>query len=102
MTILGDRAQTMDDREQDVLTFLPGIFGKQVKKIVMNKSYRNTMEIAAYAGAITGIQDLELFERHGKEVTEAVLKGKRMRWMHWNRNCALRKMRLRLRCTYIY
>ena len=53
MTILGDRAQTMDDREQDVLTFLPGIFGKQVKKIVMNKSYRNTMEIAAYAGAIT-------------------------------------------------
>ena len=72
MTILGDRAQTMDDREQDVLTFLPGIFGKQVKKIVMNKSYRNTMEIAAYAGAITGIQDLELFERHGKEVTEAV------------------------------
>ena len=64
MTILGDRAQTMDDREQDVLTFLPGIFGRQVKKIVMNKSYRNTMEIAAYAGAITGIQDLELFERH--------------------------------------
>mgnify|MGYP000638790089 CR=1 FL=1 len=32
MTILGDRAQTMDDREQDVLTFLPGIFGKQVKE----------------------------------------------------------------------
>ena len=62
----------------------------------MNKSYRNTMEIAAYAGAITGIQDLELFERHGKKMTEAVLKGKRMRWMHWNRNCALRKMRLRL------
>ena len=76
MTILGDRAQTMDDREQDVLTFLPGIFGKQVKKIVMNKSYRNTMEIAAYAGAITGIQDLELFERHGKEVTEAVFERK--------------------------
>ena len=27
MTILGDRAQTMDDKQQDVLTFLPKIFG---------------------------------------------------------------------------
>lgn len=71
MTILGDKAQTMDDREQDVLTFLPNIFGKHVKKIIMDKSYRNTMEIANYAGQLTGVQDLKLFERHGKEVTEA-------------------------------
>ena len=28
MTILGDRAQTMADQQQDVLQFLPGIFGK--------------------------------------------------------------------------
>ena len=70
MTILGDKAQTMDEREQDVLTFLPNIFGKHVKKIIMDKSYRNTMEIANYAGQLTGVQDLKLFERHGKEVTE--------------------------------
>ncbi len=74
MTILGDKAQTMDDREQDVLTFLPNIFGKHVKKIVMNKSYRNTMEISMYAGEITGVQDLELFERHGKEVEKSRFK----------------------------
>lgn len=70
MTILGDRAQTMEERQQDVLEFLPDIFGKHIRKIVMNKSYRNTMEIAGYANAMAGIPDIELFERHGKEVEE--------------------------------
>ena len=36
----------------------------------MNKSYRNTWEIATYAGKISGITDVELLERHGKEVEE--------------------------------
>ena len=36
----------------------------------MNKSYRNTVEIATYAAALTGIRDMELFDRHGKEVEE--------------------------------
>ena len=36
----------------------------------MNKSYRNTWEIASYAGKISGITDIELLERHGKEVEE--------------------------------
>ena len=70
MTILGDREQTMDGEEQDVLTFLPKIFGKDIRKIVMNKSYRNTMEIASYANALAGIDSVELFERHGKPVEE--------------------------------
>lgn len=70
MTILGDRAQTMDGRMQDVTEFLPRIFGKKLHKIVMNKSYRNTLEIAEYAGRINGEQELELFERHGKDVEE--------------------------------
>lgn len=70
MTILGDKAQTIDVERQDVLGFLPEIFGKNIRKIVMNKSYRNTIEIARYAGTITGITDLELFERHGKNVIE--------------------------------
>lgn len=71
MTILGDKAQTMDERVQDVLEFLPGILGKDIRRIVMNKSYRNTVEIAGYANALAGITDMELFERHGAPVDEA-------------------------------
>lgn len=70
MTILGDRAQTMDDRVQDVMQFLPRIFGKNIRRIHMNKSYRSTVEIASYACALAGIKGLELFERHGKPVEE--------------------------------
>ena len=65
MTILGDREQTMDGDQQDVLTFLPKIFGKDIRRIVMNKSYRNTVEIASYANKLAGITEVELFERHG-------------------------------------
>ena len=70
MTILGDRAQTLDKEQQDVLKFLPKIFGRGIRTVVMNKSYRNTWEIASYAGKISGITDIELLERHGKEVEE--------------------------------
>lgn len=69
-TILGDRAQTMDRECQDVTKFLPKIFGRKIRKIVMNKSYRNTLEIAEYAERIRGGEGLELFQRHGKEVEE--------------------------------
>lgn len=70
MTILGDRTQTMDSECQDVTKFLPKIFGRKIRKIVMNKSYRNTLEIAEYAERIRGGEGLELFQRHGKEVEE--------------------------------
>lgn len=70
MTILGDRAQTMDEEVQDVLKFLPKIFGKKVRRIEMNKSYRNTLEIAEYASKITGVDDIDFLQRHGKEVCE--------------------------------
>lgn len=70
MTILGDKAQTMEDETQDVLKFLPKIFGKDIRKIVMNRSYRNTMEVAQYANHLTGIENMELFERHGEPVDE--------------------------------
>ena len=70
MTILGDRAQAMDSECQDVTKFLPKIFGRKIRKIVMNKSYRNTLEIAEYAERIRGGEGLELFQRHGKEVEE--------------------------------
>ena len=68
MTILGDRAQTMEDRIQDVTTFLPEIFGRDIRTIYMNKSYRNTVEIASYANSLAGIEVMDLFERHGKPV----------------------------------
>lgn len=71
MTILGDKAQTMDEKQQDVSRFLPKILGKDIRKIEMNKSYRNTVEIARYAADLAGITELDLFERHGKPVAEA-------------------------------
>lgn len=75
MTILGDREQTMDGDQQDVFTFLPKIFGKDIRRIVMNKSYRNTIEIASYANKLAGITEVELFERHGKPVEEKEFTG---------------------------
>ena len=71
MTILGDKFQTMDDHVQDVLSFLPKVFGRKVRKIVMDKSYRNTVEIASYAARLNGSQVPGLLERQGKEVVEA-------------------------------
>ena len=70
MTILGDRAQTLDGSGQDVLNFLPKVFGKKLKKIVINKSYRNTLEIAEYAAKFIGLTGISFLERHGKEVEE--------------------------------
>ncbi len=70
MTILGDKAQTMDDKLHDVTKFLPQLLKNEVRTIVMNKSYRNTVEIAQYAASLAQVDDLDLFERHGKPVQE--------------------------------
>ena len=75
MTILGDKAQTMEEQQQDVLKFLPKILGRDIRKIVMNRSYRNTMEIAQYANRLTGVSDIELFDRHGDAVEEIQFKN---------------------------
>lgn len=74
MTILGDKAQTIAGKQQDVLTFLPKIFGKKVKRIVMNKSYRNTSEIAEYAKTVGGSKDIQYVARHGKAVERQTIK----------------------------
>lgn len=74
MTILGDKAQTIGGKQQDVLTFLPKIFGKKVKRIVMNKSYRNTSEIAEYAKTTGGSKDIQYVARHGKAVERHTIK----------------------------
>ena len=81
MTILGDKAQTMEDEAQDVPGFLPKIFGKEIRRIVMNKSYRNTVEIASYANQLAGITDMDLFDRHGQPVEELFFKGKKQQAM---------------------
>ena len=41
----------------------------------MNKSYRNTVEIASYANKLAGITEVELFERHGEPVVEKEFPG---------------------------
>ena len=70
MTILGDRAQTMDARQSDAMKFLPEIFGRDIRRIVMNKCYRNTVPIASWANRLAGITDMELVEREGAPVRE--------------------------------
>lgn len=70
MTILGDRAQTIGEKQRDVLQFLPSVFGKNIRKIEMKKSYRNTKEIAEYAAEMRRDKEIKIFERHGKEVDE--------------------------------
>lgn len=70
MTILGDRAQTLDVCQQDVTRFLPKIFGRGVKMLELNKSYRNTAEISEYAARLTGVQEQEYLRRHGRPVEE--------------------------------
>lgn len=76
MTILGDRAQTVDHTLQDVQTFLPKILGKKLRCLEMNKSYRNTIEIAKYAAEITGVRDVKFLERHGKPVEEKTCRSR--------------------------
>ena len=70
MTILGDKAQTVDDKMQDVLRFIPKLLGKDMRRIEMNKSYRNTAEIAEYAKQISNVKGIEYVNRHGKAVEE--------------------------------
>lgn len=72
MTILGDCAQTIDSVHQDVLTFLPKIFGRKVRKLTLDKGYRNTLEIAQYAGKLLGTEETGYLKRHGKEVSEVI------------------------------
>ena len=68
MTILGDKAQTMEEQERDVLKFLPGIFGKELYKTILSKSYRSTREITEYAASLVGLGTVSSIDRHGKEV----------------------------------
>ncbi|MCR5469255.1 MAG: AAA family ATPase [Lachnospiraceae bacterium] len=67
MTILGDKAQTIDEKHQDVLKFLPEIFGKDVFKVTLDKSYRSTTEINDFANSLIGADSATGVDRHGEE-----------------------------------
>lgn len=68
MTILGDKAQTMEEKERDVLTFLPSIFGRELYTVKLEKSYRSTLEITEYAASIVGFDTVNSIDRHGNGV----------------------------------
>lgn len=67
MTILGDKVQTMAEKRQDVLDYLPKIFGKNVHCVYLDKSYRSTSEIMDFANRLLGEQGMQTIERHGEE-----------------------------------
>lgn len=66
MTFLGDCAQTMDEQQNDALTFLPKIFGNQIFSVRLDKSYRSTSEITSYAASILGMETVNCIDRHGE------------------------------------
>ncbi|MCM1256341.1 MAG: AAA family ATPase [Roseburia sp.] len=68
MTILGDKVQTMAEKHQDVMKFLPKIFGKDVHVLELNKSYRSTSEIMAFADNLLGEETAQGITRHGEAV----------------------------------
>lgn len=66
MTILGDKVQTMAEQKQDVLSFLPKVFGKDVHCVYLNKSYRSTSEIMEFANHLVKEKEVQTVERHGE------------------------------------
>lgn len=66
MTILGDRHQTIGEGQNDAISFIREIFGKDITTVEMKKSYRQTVEIGQFAADIINENDIEFFERHGE------------------------------------
>ena len=67
MTILGDRRQTMGEKQSNVMKFLPEICGKEIFYIDMKKSYRSTREIMEYAEQISQENaGTQYVDRHGE------------------------------------
>ncbi|MFQ9510811.1 MAG: HelD family protein [Lachnospiraceae bacterium] len=76
MTILGDWAQTLTEEKSDVLSYLPKILGKDMKKVELKKSFRSTFEISSFASNLIGLTGIEYVKRHGKqpEIQECLAK----------------------------
>lgn len=67
MTILGDKEQSLEDGGSGVLDFLPRLLGKDSRKLVLDKSYRSTVEIVDFASSIAGIPSNSGIDRHGEK-----------------------------------
>lgn len=67
MTILGDKVQTLSEQRQDVLSFLPKIFGRGVHCVYLNKSYRSTFEITEFANRLSKENGVQMMKRHGEK-----------------------------------
>lgn len=67
MTILGDKEQSIGNSTSRVLDFLPRLLGKNARKLVLDKSYRSTVEIVDFASQIARIESNCGIERHGDE-----------------------------------
>ena len=67
-TILGDRSQTLEPEENDVLTWLPSLLDQPCRQICLTKSYRNTSQITAYAGRFADTEGIRYFDRQGAPV----------------------------------
>lgn len=94
---LGTEQTMMDDREQDVLTFcLRHIWetGKENCDEQKPSKYDGDCSIHAEHTEFRIWSCLNGMEK--KWPAWQFWKEEDTRWMHWNRNCALRKMRLRL------
>jgi len=75
MTIVGDKAQTLDTSPRDVTSYIKNCFGKGIKTLELNKSYRNTSQIARYAASLISDSSEKnaanaYFERNGSEVVK--------------------------------
>ncbi len=79
MTILGDKDQTMEVTSRDVLEFLPSIFGDDLHRVEMARSYRSTIEITEYAAHLIGLDTVSSIDRHGDPVRESAYDDERAR-----------------------
>ena len=66
MTILGDMNQVLRRRESSVLEVLKSVF-EDAHIIEMHKTYRSTWEITAFASRLIGLENIEIFNRHGEK-----------------------------------
>lgn len=67
MTILGDKAQCLDGKVQDVREFLREVLHEKGKMIELKKSYRSTYEIMEFARQFGNGDEVIPFTRNGKK-----------------------------------
>ena len=102
MTILGDKAQTLDEQMRDVLQFPSGVFDQKIRKIVMNKSYRNTNGDCQICRKTDWCQRRRTLKTSWKEVVEEQSRQKMQFWMEILSKPNLEKTRHEDCCHYYH